>query len=439
MAEQPKNIELRSDEVQEIMGTPPKWIVRWGVTIISLVVVVLLVGSYFYKYPDIISSRVTIVSENPPVSIVARTEGKLEHLFVEDAEVVDANTLLAILENTAEYRDVYRLRNNLDSVKHIFDNPILFNNLSFKNNYSLGQYHSHFSAFIAQLQSYKTYLSFNTSVQRIQSLESQIADYSRLVDKQREEISVLRQDYELAVSQFLRDSALFARQVMSEVNFEKSQTAVFRQKSAYQNAMTQLTSTQITINQLKQQIKELQVSNSETGSNALASLKEKYENLVNQLKTWEQTYVLKSPIAGKVTFTNFWSANQFVSPGQIVFTVVPKNELEIIGRAFVPVVGAGKVEIGHRVNLKLDNYPYMEYGIVEGRVESISMVPVTNAQGSFYSVEIELVDNLNTNYKKTLLFNQEMQGTAEIITKDLRLIQRLFNPFKNLWNERVKR
>ena len=39
-----KEIELRSEEVQEVMGQIPAWIVRWGITILFIVVLVLLVG-----------------------------------------------------------------------------------------------------------------------------------------------------------------------------------------------------------------------------------------------------------------------------------------------------------------------------------------------------------------------------------------------------------
>ncbi len=59
-----KRIQMRLRLVQEIMGTPPKWIIRWGIVIIFLVVLILLTGSFFYKYPDVIQARVTIVSIN---------------------------------------------------------------------------------------------------------------------------------------------------------------------------------------------------------------------------------------------------------------------------------------------------------------------------------------------------------------------------------------
>ncbi|KAF0238864.1 MAG: hypothetical protein FD181_587 [Prolixibacteraceae bacterium] len=429
-------IEIRSDEVQEIMGTPPRWIVRWGITIILIVVVILLAGSYFYKYPDIINARVTIVSENPPVSVVARSDGKLDKIFVADKQKVEANSILAIIENPANYEDAYELIGLLERIQPYFSQPGLLSTLTFNKEYSLGQNHAYYSSLVSQLREYQTSVSFNTYEQRIKSLEKQVTDYANYYEKLRQQISVLNQDYILASSQFHRDSVLHLRKVMSDVDFEKSQAAMLKQKYAYRNAMTNLASTQITMNQLKQQIQEQKVLKAETENKLLAALKEKYDNLVNQLKAWGQAFVLKSPIAGQVTFTNFWSVNQFVSAGNVVFNVVPENRQEIIGKATVPIAGAGKVEVGQRVNIKLDNYPYMEYGLLEGEITNISMVPVTNEKGSYYTAEIKLTDNLVTNYKKELPFNQEMQGAAEIITKDRRLIERLVEPLVSVFRER---
>ncbi len=432
-----KDIEIRSDEVQEILGTPPRWIIRWGITIMLLVVLVLLAGSYFYKYPDLITSRVTIVSENPPVQIVAKSNGKLDQLFVANNQRVEAGEILGLIENTANYKDAYRLLAKLDSVETWFDKPEKFNEISFSENYSLGQYHSYFSSFVSQVRSYQTFLSFNPFNQRIESLQKQVVDYRNYFERSREQINVLRQDYELAFNQFYRDSTLYRQQIMSEVDYEKSKGAMLKQKYAWQNAMTNLANTQITMNNLQQQIQEQEVLKAEAGSQMLALLKERYDNLVNQLKEWEQLFILKTPISGQITFTSFWSPNQFVNAGNIVFTVVPEKEQTIIGRAVVPIAGAGKIETGQRVNIKLDNYPHMEYGIVTGRVTNISMVPVTTDKGAFYTAEIALVNNLVTNYNRELPFNQEMQGVAEIITKDRRLIERLVEPLVSVVKERL--
>ncbi|HDR51231.1 MAG TPA: hypothetical protein ENN90_06355, partial [Mariniphaga anaerophila] len=195
------SVEIRSDEVQEILGTPPRWIIRWGITIMLLVVMVLLAGSYFYKYPDLISARITIVSENPPVQIVAKSNGKLDQLLVGNNQQVEAGEILGLIENTANYNDAYRLLAKLDSVETWFENPEKFNEISLSENYSLGQYHSYFSSFVSQVRSYQTFLNFNPFNQRIESLQKQVVDYRNYFERLREQINVLRQDYELAFNQ----------------------------------------------------------------------------------------------------------------------------------------------------------------------------------------------------------------------------------------------
>ncbi len=436
MSEKGDKIELRSEEVQEIMGTPPGWIIRRGITIILMVLLVLLSGSWFYKYPDIIVARVTVLSENPPVSVVARSNGKLVNIFVTDKQKVEAGQLLGVIENPANYEDVYHLFLLLDSVQHFFNEPHQFNNLILNKEYSLGENHNYYTAWATQLREYQTFLNFNTISQRTLTLEKQVTDYYNYIEKLRQKIAVLNKDYILAISQFKRDSALHIRKVMSDVDFEKSEAAMLKQKYSYESAMTDLASTQMNMNQVKQQIQEQKVLNSETENKLIAGLKEKYENLVSQLKLWEQTYVLETPIAGQVTFTNFWSENQFVAIGNVVFTVVPFDEQKIIGKATVPLAGAGKVQIGQRVNIKLDNFPHMEFGLLEGKVSNISMVPVATEKGGYYSAEIELSNKLVTNYNKELPFNQEMQGNGEIITKDRRLIERLVEPLVSIFRER---
>ena len=87
-----------------------------------------------------------------------------------------------------------------------------------------------------------------------------------------------------------------------------------------------------------------------------------------------------------------------------------------------------KVKEGQRENIKLDNYPHMEYGMVKGIVGTISLVP----SGEFFMVEVDLPNGLKTNYKKDIKFVRQLQGTAEIITDDRRLIERFIEPIKSL-------
>jgi len=155
-----------------------------------------------------------------------------------------------------------------------------------------------------------------------------------------------------------------------------------------------------------------------------------YEQLQTQIKTWEQNYLLISPIDGVVTFTKYWQHNQNIIAGEVLATVVPQHKTKIIGKIELPPRGAGKVKDGQFVNVKFDNYPYMEYGMIKVQIAHISLVPINKENQKNYILEVVFPDSLVTNYGKTLEFSQEMTGCAEIITEDLRLLDKFLNPIR---------
>lgn len=55
-------IELRSEKVKHIIGEIPSGIVRYGITIITIVILGLLVGAYFIPYPETVSAKVQVTN-----------------------------------------------------------------------------------------------------------------------------------------------------------------------------------------------------------------------------------------------------------------------------------------------------------------------------------------------------------------------------------------
>jgi HlyD family secretion protein len=161
------------------------------------------------------------------------------------------------------------------------------------------------------------------------------------------------------------------------------------------------------------------------------SLRTATEQLSNAINSWELAYCLVSPIQGKVTFTKYWNENQYVPAGESVFTVVPGEGKVLIGKAILPISRSGKVKTGQRVMIRFTNFPDQEFGIVSGVVNRISLVPSDNN----YQVEIGLSNGLITNYGKILPVTYEMKALAEIVTEDLRLIERFFMPIKQVLKE----
>lgn len=429
--EQLELLESRSEDVQEILGYIPRWIVRWGITVIFISILVLLTGSWFFKYPDIIKSPVLVTTENPPADIITRSSGKLQHLFVKDKAQVKAGDALAVVENAADHNHIFQLKDQLRRLKPFFANfhyPMLKPVIK---NFSLGQVQPSYELFLKSLEDYQQFLknqyhrkkmsAYNTQIERCQDL------YNQLVIRK----NVLTEQYSLSKKQFERVKKMMKEQVVSPKEFEQSKSQHLQKQMDVTTVEASLTNTTMKISDLRQLIMETSIQEREKRTSLQLALKQSFDNLNSQISQWEYSYLLKSPISGQVTLNKYWSVNQNVKAGDSVLTVVPEKSGSIIGKLLLPIAGSGKVKVGQKVNIKFSNYPHMEYGMVLGIIKSISMVPSDNV----YLVEVNLPNGLLTNYGKKLLFNQKMQGNAEIITEDIRVLERVFQPLKALFKK----
>ncbi len=424
-------IELRSSEVQEILGHIPNKIIRYGITVILSVILLVFVGSFFFKYPDILPAPVEILSSNPPVTVVAKTSGNLTRIFIADSQYVNSGDLLGVIKNTAQLNHILFLKYAIDNIK----NNLTISDLgNFSDTLNLGEIQNSYSAFYKLTKEYQQFTRMNILPIKIASLKNKLTElerYKRLMQKQS---SLKQQDYSLAQKKYRRDSILYTKEVISLSDLENSKKTLLQNRLSLENTLSTEVNTQIQVQDLQRQIVDLQQEQIKTEQNYQNNLSEQLHNLESRLAWWYDTYLLVSPIDGTVAFNNIWSKNQFVKSGDEVFTVLPRKRTTIIGRAVLPVKGAGKVHIGQRVNIKFDNYPYQEFGMLTAQVASLSLVPSQQN----YVVEISLPDSLITNYGYLLPFSQKLQGVAEIITEDLPLIVRLFNPLKAILKKHLE-
>ena len=107
--EEDKQIELRSEEVQEIMGQVPPWILRWGITVMAGLLALAFGLCWFFKYPQSLEAEVTLTTSTPPAELHARSSGQLAFVAVTDKQLVKAGEVLSMIRNTAEFRDMNEL------------------------------------------------------------------------------------------------------------------------------------------------------------------------------------------------------------------------------------------------------------------------------------------------------------------------------------------
>ena len=228
--------------------------------------------------------------------------------------------------------------------------------------------------------------------------------------------------------------------MISAADFEgSSQNLLAKQNSAAGFDAT-LTSTELQIIQNEQQLVELTLQCENEIAEYGRSIGQSRQQLLAQIAQWKQQYVLEAPAPGRVTLVSYWSENQHVGVGDKLASIVPDGKTEVIGRMQVPTAGFGKVKVGQMVNVKLSGYPYMEFGVLKGQIRSLSAVPeqVQSQTGTtaFYIAEVVFPDGMKTSYKKELSMIQQMEGTAEIITEDMRLISRFIQPVVSLFKNR---
>ena len=102
--------EVRSEEVQDIIGRPPSWVVRKGTLVLTCLVGLLLLSAWFVKYPESVTGTVIISAESPPVKLIARSSGRITLLNGNEGEQVKAGQLIAVIENPSVTTDMYRLQ-----------------------------------------------------------------------------------------------------------------------------------------------------------------------------------------------------------------------------------------------------------------------------------------------------------------------------------------
>jgi HlyD family secretion protein len=424
-----KDIELRSEEVQEILGAVPSWILRWGITTLFAIVTVLLIGSWFFKYPDTISATMTLTSETPPASIVAKTNGRIKELYVKDNQQVETNEYLAVLENPASTNDMLLLRNHLEK---LIQTPNFVLNF-LQQELKLGTVQSLYTSFIRSLNTYQKFVELNYYPQKIIVVEERILQHKQQYQNLERQQTIVKQQYTIAGNSFQRDSSLYLQKVISQEEMESAKNNYLQNRLELENSLASLKNLQIQISQLQESLLDTEQQYADNKNHLELELNTLAGQLLNEINTWEMNFALITPIDGRITFAGYWSENQNVTAGEIVFTVIPEQKNNFVGKAQLPIMRSGKVKAGQAVNIRFLHYPDNEFGMVKGEVSNIALVPIND----FYMVEITFPNGLLTTYKKELPFSQEMTANIEIITEDMRLIERFVLPLKRLWKERI--
>ncbi|SDE90918.1 HlyD family secretion protein [Epilithonimonas hungarica] len=420
------NLEIRSESVQDILSQPPNWMIRWGNTLILTILGMILLMSWFIKYPEFVPAPIIVTSQNPPEKLEARINSKIEKILIKNQQEVKKNDILMILQSTANYQDVLRLKKLVDSISpnQIFSFPI-----NETSGFKLGELQSDYNAFAKAFQDEKLFAKLQPYAPENLAANQGLSEYSSRITTLKQQLNLENAKFDLSKKNFSRSQSLFDQGVISKMELEN-------EKIKYLQAEQNLKTINISLSQMQEGISTFNKTKSGASINAqkdksnyASQTLQMFEQLRKSLKQWEQNYLVISSTNGIVSFQQFFGENQFVKAGDAILTILPTDKVAVVGRMQVPSTNSGKIIPGEKVLIKLDNYRFQEYGLVEGKVQNISLAPDNN--GNYY-VDVILPKGLKTSYNKLLPFDKELKGNAEIVTQDLRLIERFFYQIRKL-------
>lgn len=431
--------DTHSEEIQEILGYIPLWIVRWGITVILCIFLFIVIGCVFIKFPERVFGTITITSTNVPIDIISNSPGNLAEVFVTNSEQVKTKDILAVISSSANYKDVLYLDKKLNSVSDMTIDSLVFQEWIY-HDYDMGEVQEVWSSFVMSCNNYKYYIIRNTTKKRQLLISEQINKQQDYYYQLKEQLLIKNEELLFENKRFKRDSILFSKQIISASNYEESYQRLLNGRSSVMDFEAQILSVELSIIQLKQQIKELTINNEDEILRLTENIMDFHKQILTEINKWKLKYLLIAPIDGYVSFLRMWNKGQYINSDEHFITIVPVNHKYIVGQIEIPQNNIGKVHIGQKVNIKLNGYPFMEYGILKANVAYISAVPrqgaITNNDDK-YIVEVLFEDKLTTSYGKDLRLIQKMDGTAEIITDDKRLIMRIIEPIIALFTNGI--
>lgn len=411
------SVEVRSTDVQEIISQVPSGIVRWGMAALLGVMLGLVGICWFVQYPDVLHATVVVTTTDPPYTFVSRASGHLV-LLKKENEPIKMGELFAYIRTSVNPSTVALLERQVKE-------STLFSVTDFAE--TLGEFESDYgqlrsSALNVQL------LKENASFQnQIRQLQKQKSTYLRLQRTLQRQEKLARQELLLAREKYKMDSLLYSQQVLATLEFNKENGAWIQQQRSYGNVESSLINNELQIDQLSKQISDLEIQEIEEGQKLDAIFNNSKKVLQAHIDKWKESYLYIAPMEGKVAYIGLLDTEMFVDVLRPVFSILPMKE-SLIARAELPLHNSGKVKEGQKVNIRLENYPYEQFGIVNGIVSAISLVPNEKK----YQVSISLPNGLQTNQNRILPFKQQLSGTTEIITEELRLVERFFYQFRKL-------
>jgi HlyD family secretion protein len=414
--------ELHSEYVQEIVSNRPSLLVRFGNLFFLFILLLIVAACWFIKYPTLIKATGKLTSVNAPKPVNAITGGKLIKLWIVEGQTVTTNEVIGQLESTANFAHISELTGDIDSIEYLLSSGKTEKlNFYFEKKFEeLGELQQAYQLFVQAYSTFSNYLTNGFYARKKNILLLDKANLRRLHSYLVQQHGFQQQDLALTQKTFDANQLLNDSKVISDFDFRNEQSKLLSKKLTLPQINSAIVNNENQQNEKEKEMLELENAIRQQKS----TFQQSFYTFKSQLREWKRKYLLISSMHGKVAFASFVEENQQLQPNQTVCFINPENT-QYYAEVVIPQANLGKAAIGQKVLLRFASYPYQEYGSIVGKIEFISNIPTEKG----YLAKVEIAKDLVTSYKKNIYYRDGLQADAEIITKDMRLLERFYYSF----------
>ncbi len=416
-------------EMEQIIGAMPSRIWQRGLLWVLFLLMIFLLLAYFVRYPDVVEVPVYLTSEEPVVEVINPFAAVLDTVLVKEGQRVEKDDILAYFRSQERRESILQLEmflKRLDTLQH----PGGIVSLNFPDLDDIGSLKGESGALeMAMEQLADQYLSMNIDRQ-IQSLRTERQLVENLSFSIQQQIDKIQEEVSLAEKNYRDFEALFQSGAASEIEKDAAKTSWLGLQRMQESKKAEILQNQVNLNRVSAQINALQQTQQLQLKDYVNQVHQKRSVLAGLVEEWKATYLLRTPVKGEVVFPTRRFSGQFIQAETRVFGISDsRKDLEVLAFGQLSGTGVGKVKKDLEVFIRLQSFPYKQFGELEGRVGHIADLPIRETGHVFYEVEIRLPNQLQTNFEKQLSFREGLPGTARIITEDRSLLGRFLEVF----------
>jgi len=484
-----KEISINLNEIsesREIMESKPYPVVVYFIYLILSILLISFTWMYFSEI-DIVVKGTGIIRPVEGVSVVKnKVTGKLEEQNIKEGKEVNKGDILFIIEHEALKATKSLLANEIESETITLNNLNKYKesiierkNLFDKENNNEKEFYYKYIGFSENLISVNE--TINLDQKRLKDLNEKIRNVNLLKSSIKEETdkfniestySLKLKEYELRKEELNQNlEELKNKYEVNKNLFDKgaiSENTLKISKATYENSklkFNQYTNSFKNNLNIEEEGINLEIENLKTNLNKLTAngnssvetnlpietkemikidgqikLKEKtLRNVINDLNSTEikiEKCIIKAESDGVINLKKKISLGDYISGGEIIANIIPKNNQKYKVEISMPEREISNIEVGDIIKYKFNSLPYKEYGMLKGKVVTISEDSIFNEVNGMnsYIVKADIENKILYSYKgKEANLKIGMTCEAQVITKSKKVLFYLLEKI-DLWD-----